>query len=425
MEAGLVSLRRYWLIVLAAWACDDAPRPEQPTTDVVLTPAQPPTTQTEPATDVLVEELRIGQLDGPPEYSFGRINRLALSPDGGIFVADVFGPSVRKYDVHGRHEFDIGGPGQGPGEYETVNGLGVDESGRLVLYDAHNARLSRYGRGGDFLESAPVWNGAGVEPREFVLGPEGVVYVSAYRASGLAHPNGDIAKEWVSVEPSGATEPLWPIPDDERVGPSYVVAGLGGYYRPFVTMTLSALGPDGSIYVARNDEYKVSRRFSRGHVSEIVRDALPISVEGAERRMWENMSEYLARRSNRARSDYFPIPRVKPLIRDLVVDHDGRLWVSRYTEPVFVEYSDRERAERIQHGRPLFEWRDELRWDVFGSDDSFIGSVTLPPNTTLLAASGPLVWGVRAGEFGEGYVVRWRAGVLSGPRGISPDNHDH
>lgn len=115
-----------------------------------------------------------------------------------------------------------------------------------------------------------------------------------------------------------------------------------------------------------------------------------------------------AERVPERRRDYFPIPDTKPFIRELVVDPQGRLWVSRYTEPVFFEYPAGELAEREAEGRPAYQWRDAATWDVFGPDDDFLGSVTLPFNTTFSTALDKEVWGIRAGDFGEDYVVRWR-----------------
>lgn len=72
---------------------------------------------------------------------------------------------------------------------------------------------------------------------------------------------------------------------------------------------------------------------------------------------WGSRSESFARRLPDRRSDFFPIPGTKPYIRELVVDIDGRLWVSRYTEPEFVPYTDAQLADRMRRNLPNFQWR--------------------------------------------------------------------
>src|SRR5690606_34494950 len=46
----------------------------------------------------LVEELRIGRLEGNDDYIFGSISYLAVGADGTIYVADGIGPRLRMYD---------------------------------------------------------------------------------------------------------------------------------------------------------------------------------------------------------------------------------------------------------------------------------------------------------------------------------------
>ena len=97
------------------------------------------------------------------------------------------------------------------------------------------------------------------------------------------------------------------------------------------------------------------------------------------------------------------------LSREIVADGDGRLWVSRYTEAAFLAYSEAEAADRLERNlTATYNWRDRLRWDLFDPEDRYLGFVTLPFKTSMMAASGDAVWGVQAGDYREDYVVRWR-----------------
>lgn len=355
----------------------------------------------------LEEELRIGGVDGPIEYTFGSISAWAPSPDGAIFVADRQGPVIRKYDSDGQHVADVGRDGQGPGEYSSVDGMGVTDDGRLMVYDGRNARLSWYGTEGEFEESVSVPNGlAGF--RGFVYSRDGSAFIRVPPEEGFAETPEGFRADWARIGADGAIERVSEIPPDEAVGPRYVVAGRGGYYRAFVTMNLSALGPDASFYEMRNDEYRITHTRPDGTRTEIVREEPRIRVSPDEMSEWEARSDFFAQRRPDRRSDYFPIPEVKPYARELVVDLDGRLWVSRYTEAAFMEYSDWERADREEKGLAMYQWRDRLRWDVFGADEEYVGSVTFPFKTTFVTATGDRVWGIHGGDYNEDYVVRWR-----------------
>jgi hypothetical protein len=216
------------------------------------------------------------------------------------------------------------------------------------------------------------------------------------------------APDWARVTLAGDVQRIATSPPPDPVGPRYVLSGRGGYYRPFVTMTLSVIGPDGSLYTVRNDEYRIHRLRPDGTETLLVRDEPRIRVTADEMREWEARSESFAARDPEYRSMFFPIPEVKPYIRELAVDPDGRLWVSRYTEAVFMEYSPAERAERESRNQLSYQWRDLLRWDVFDAADRYIGSVTFPFKTSFMTARGDRVWGVQAGDYREDYVVRWR-----------------
>ena len=359
----------------------------------------------------LTEELRVGGLEGDEAYTFGYVTDIAPAPDGSFYVADSQVPVIRLYAADGTYVRDIGRSGEGPGEYRNVDALDVDPDGRLLVWDLGNKRVSVFDSTGELVTSTQVADGAGSGPW-FMSTGDGDVLLRVYPEEGIVESREGFRVDLARVALDGAVERLDSIPLERSVGPYYVLAGRGGYYRPFNTMTLSATGPDGSLYVARNDAYVIHRILPSGDTLRIERPGeQPIPVTDRELAIWEAYSEQFAQRPNADRDDLFPIPTVKPFMRELAVDDDGRLWVSRYTEPVFFEYPADELAERKREGRPALEWRDALTWDVFEDDGTFLGSVTLPNSTTFMTARGDDVWGVNAGEFREDYVVKWRIGT--------------
>jgi hypothetical protein len=355
----------------------------------------------------IVEELRIGGLDGPMESTFGYVGPIAPTESGGMYVVDTRIPVIRTYDADGGYLGDVGRGGQGPGEYRSVSSMRVLDDGRIMIWDQGNARVSWFDPDGEFLDSRPLTGAIGAQDT-FVFGSDGTIYTRLAGDGPLVEGPGGIMGDWGRIQPDGTIDRLYPIVQEERDGPSYVLSGRGGYYRPFTVMTLATMGPDGSYYEVRNDTYRIRHVHPDGTESFITRDEPRVQVSSEEMAEWEARSESMAGRSPTPRSEFFPIPDVKPYIRYIMTDLDGRLWVSRYTEKAYMPYTDDEVADRAEQGLPSYNWRDRLKWDVYAPDDTWLGFVTFPFRTTLVTARGDEIWTVEAGPYREDYVVRYR-----------------
>lgn len=392
-------------LVLGLFACSEAGAP--PETD------DPTKTSGRNADSIaLVEELRFGGLTGPEAETFGYVGAVAPAPDGGVYVSDIQIPLIRRYDAEGTHVADVGRGGQGPGEYGQIAVMRVLDDGRLAIFDPMNMRLTYFDPDGTLDSDQPLSGFMG-SYEGFVFDPAGGGWgwwVDMPEGGLGAVERDDIPLWWARVDDDGTPAPVHRFPPEDREGPRYVLSGRGGFYRPFNVMNLHALGPGGTFYQARNDEYRIRKVTADGVESFLTRDEPRIRLTDDEVREWTARSESMANREGQTqpRSDFFPIPDTKPYIRSLLVDADGRLWVSRYTEAVHVAYSDEERAERAEQGLPDYTWRDRLQWDVWGADGTFIGEVTLPQKTSLSHASGDVVWGVQQGAYREDYVVKFR-----------------
>lgn len=363
----------------------------------------------------VVEELRIGALEGPPEYTFGMVRGVAVAPDGGVYVADMQVPALREYGGDGRYLRDVGREGQGPGEYVYLYGLRALPGGGLALLDPRNARVTFY-QDGQYDRSFP--SRSGLHSADiFAVDTAGRSYVKTILPAQLRRQTtsegvqvlmGEPPKGWIVLDGTGTVLDTLEIPAEDEVGGGFVLSGKGGYFRPFSVMTVSTLSPHGYQVWARNDAYAVYRPLPDGRILKIQRTADPVRVKPDERAQWEAWVDYFAgtARERGMDSEYGPIPDEKPFIRHLFVDDDGRIWVARYAEAHYRPYSQEERAERGD--RPSFEWRQPLVWDVFTPAGRFLGQVTLPFGTSLLAARGTTVWGSQSGDFDEEYVVRFR-----------------
>lgn len=102
-----------------------------------------------------VPRVAIGDVDGPSWATFGRIGAGELLDDGGFAVVDMQALRVHIYDAGGGHRSSVGRQGRGPGEFQTINGLGELADG-LEVWDARQQRLTLFDANGEFAESVPA-----------------------------------------------------------------------------------------------------------------------------------------------------------------------------------------------------------------------------------------------------------------------------
>ena len=112
-----------------------------------------------PAGDVASEavvgniHVRIGDVEGPAEYTFGDITSVTADAAGRIYVADRIGSSIRVFDTEGRFLTWLGREGEGPGEYQWPNDLTFDPLGRLWIRDANRITVLAPGHDSEVPDS--------------------------------------------------------------------------------------------------------------------------------------------------------------------------------------------------------------------------------------------------------------------------------
>jgi hypothetical protein len=109
--------------------------------------------------DRLEPVVQIGSLDGAPEQVFGEIVDAALDARGRMIVLDARYNDLRLYDRAGRFIASAGGPGDGPGEFQSPAALALHGDTTVWVLDRRAARVSRFRLQPDgfrFVRSFPV-----------------------------------------------------------------------------------------------------------------------------------------------------------------------------------------------------------------------------------------------------------------------------
>ena len=228
----------------------------------------------------VVEEVRIGIVDGPDHYTFSQIVDLAVGSEGSIYVADAHPPSVLQFDRRGRFVRRIGREGAGPGEYKSILGLSMLRGGDLALWDNGNGRISVYDSAGAYLRSTRVAGGA-YWPKPFETDTVGSFYVKVRTLQPQILRGGLIggdAYAYVRISSEGSVLDTVTTPAENPAG-SFVLATENGILRPFTIQEVYALSPFGFLVVGSNERYSFTIRDPQSPVIVDRQDFTPVSVK--------------------------------------------------------------------------------------------------------------------------------------------------
>ena len=367
----------------------------------------------------LIEEVRIGKLEGAEEYLFGSIDDVAVGRAGMIYVADGQVPIIRSYDAQGRFVRNIGRKGSGPGEYQAIGGMRTLRDGRLALWDNRNQRITIYSDTGAVIDTYRVTSGL-FAADVFQVDTAGYMYVRTI----LFHPTAESSRRsaWIRVAPTGRVIDTVLVPFDSGRPESFVLSTPSGYDRPFVRELVTTMSSLGYLITGRNETYAFDQHRAAAPVLRIERPLRAVALGRAERAEWEAWAGYFERRAANpspgsppvtgpgARRVSYVIPQTKPAFSDLRTDSQGRIWVRRYVPAVSNPGPERPPGDE----RPRRVWREPPTFDVFEPAGRFLGTVTLPWSAGFRDARDRHIWATVRGESDEAYVVRFR--VESGGR---------
>ena len=181
---------------------------------------------------------------GADQSHFNLPTDVAVLPDGSFYVSDGYrNTRVVKFTADGRHDFEWGAKGDGPGEFNLPHGIAVDARGRVYVCDRSNSRLQVFDAKGEFLDQ---WKGPHIgRPYGVSVGPDGHIFIV---------DGGD-----VSLGPLGRGKAV------ELDADGHVLDTFGSHGKEpgqFQTGHDIAVGPDGAVYVAEGSGKRV-QKFTR------------------------------------------------------------------------------------------------------------------------------------------------------------------
>ncbi len=339
-------------------------------------------------TATLVEEASIGVDLGDDAYMFGYVHG-TYATDDEIFVLDTQVPALRVYDMNGNHLHDIGGQGEGPGEFRYPAWVAGTPDGRVFVQAGD--RVNVYSAEGEVLDPIPIGLAdCCVVPT--TVTPEGVALVASRHvdtetesvAFGLQRFNTDGPIGSFIVPPGIGYEPI------------QVSVGNRAAYVRFVPSHTWAPAPWGAVVGGIPDRYRFEIQAFDGDTIVVERAVEPVPVHPGEREWWRRYTVA----STRARHDAgwtwdgAEMPDVKPAYFALIPTYDEHVWVTRegpatQERECIKEITPENLAEAVDNRC----WREESIIDVFDADGRFLGQVGHPGGNPWLIAQGLFVRG--------------------------------
>jgi hypothetical protein len=367
----------------------------------------------------VVEDLRIGTVEGDSEYIFGRVGSVDVDSRGRIHVLDAQAQLVRVYSAEGHYEATVGSPGSGPGEIgPEPASLFVGPGDTLLLVDLGNQRMNRYAPDGTSLGGFRLAFENGV-PIAVRVARSGVIAVQTRPLGAPGQPSVDSLDAIVTLGPDGT------VLDTLKTFPSGRTLRLSGD-APEITVfagePMWRLTDAGGVCFGVSDAYRMELYSPDGALERIVNRAFtrrPIA-EADQEMMLSFFADQLAgslppEMVSQAVAQVRAIVRFAewyPAFSNLLIGPGGSIWVQHVPRPS--ELTDEERISwnfiEVITGVSwnLIEDVGAREWDVFDPDGQFLGVVTMPPRFQPRTIVGDAIYGVWRDELEVPYAVRLR-----------------
>ncbi len=349
------------------------------------------------------EEFRIGAsgVEGAatPEAMFGSVAGIDVDSAGDIYVADSQARHVQVFGPDGHFLRTIGGPGNGPGEMQSVTAV-LLHGNQVWVPDLNNQRIDRFSLDGKPLGSDPVDFEHGL-PSQWAHLDGGRLLT---RFQTLPMPG---------MEDKSTGDPLVAFGTDGRdtilvlpKGKTLTVSGGRASMRLFEPEPRWDASPDGRIFVAMTGAYRVEVYDGTGKLLRVI--TKPYEAQKVTESDQKKIIAELRRRMSDQGIPAQALDQVLaavtfadtyPAMQMLLAGPDSTLWVQRV----------RTAAEMTEgSGEMDLGQMGSRDWDVFGADGRYLGLLPLPPRFSPMLVRGNKIWGTQRDSLDVPSVVRYR-----------------
>ncbi len=321
----------------------------------------------------------IGSITGEEWETFGEVDRIAFDGEGNLYVLDRQNFRVVVVDPEGDFVREVGTEGDGPGELRFPMGFVVAPDGGIAVMDMGHQAFVVYDSDGVFVGNARNDFQSGVmggdihyHPRGGAIGTAAGIRMTIDNGRQEISGGGSAPVRFVPFAGGGDPEQLyeaWRLPAPPPSGGATSFSTGGGSFRmrgmsaarAFEPALLTGVLPDGRIVLADSSAYALKLIGGEGGLQSVIRRPIaprPVTrrdEEAEKARQLENLESGAGGRPvvmmrtmgggggtttqrmggdalsdmMRERIEGMVFADEVPVIADLAVDWEGRIWVER------------------------------------------------------------------------------------------------
>ncbi len=335
--------------------------------------------------------LKIGTVEGDPHQMFEQVRGVTRMDDGTIVVLEGGTNELRLFDAGGNFVRNLGGTGDGPGEFRFLTEMWVSGDTIFGFCNARK-RISVFGRDGQVLANTRI------EVAEGAGNPAAKGHFSDGTLLVLSAPSGVIPMTQ-GVFPGAS----WRLDRFSRSGRfineiafvkesnrwGHEISGLPpGMYLPLSLGIGPYAARDAHVHTGDPTEGSIERWGGDGDLTRVIRWPTPeLRVTARQRSRYRVAHAEPPQGVNPASwnryLDETPFPDRMPAYSRLLVDALGNLWAERY--------------------RP--SWEEGSSWYVFDERGVWLGELPTPHGLRIFEIGADHVLGLERDELGLPFVV--------------------
>lgn len=390
-----------YILVCGLLACaDQQPQSAPMTRECVLSTAQ----SADPATHFRLAAPRFSVGEVGDDVALGIISDAIIAPNGQVIITDRSGPKILVLADDGTVT-QIGGVGEGPGEYVDVNDVFSVDVDHIAVFDSRLRRLSLFTLDGRFVKSGRLETSSNrLLPRPVGFLGEDTIIVRTESPAGGPNTTG-LFRDSIEIDavPIESAAGDWSVGDGLRIG---IVPGKERFRPPgpprgyAVPMAKPSAVAVGSERVFAGDASSWSFTFwdrTRDWECQEVQIGRPLEpvreddYEEAKQRLVEaHLPPGVDRGSVPSEIQQFwdrifnsvPMPTHQPAYRSFIVDDQDRLWIEVWRE--------------VRGGAQS--------WVAVSPEFELLGTLDVPQGFVPFDVRGDQVVGVRTGPYDEDIV---------------------
>lgn len=335
-------------------------------------------------TATLVEEASIGVDAGDDPYMLGRVRSITAGNER-IYVVDAQVPAVRVYNRDGAWLHDIGGEGQGPGEFQAPSSVAVDAEGRVWVHEQSMTRMLVFSPDGEVLATHNL-GGTRISGSNssMTLTPDGWAYVFDVVRPEDPGANAEVRIVMKPFDIDGNAGGAIDIPQFENTGglearSANAVRFTGVPFHPSGTTDFTA---DRMVLSGYPDAYRFEMLHLDGRRTIVERAWQPVVVHPEEAEAYRDaVTAYMRDMVPEWTWSGPEIPPTKMAFTDLVPTAGGEIWVVRPGAGSPVRGCDPAAFDDVSSEPPC--WEEERIVDAFGADGRYLGAVDVPAEVSF------------------------------------------